>query len=129
MTPEVQARVVEHIRAGDLLEAFCGKDGIPHRSTVWRHQLENAEFATQCARARELSADVVEARVATVVEGVLSGDIAHDAGRVGINGLTWLAKVRAPKVYGDKVEIDAKVSIGDAVIERLARARSDKEAA
>lgn len=107
MDAAIAERIVEKIAAGEFLEDFCGKDGIPHRSTVWRWQETDPEFATQCARARERSGAEYERRVAAAAHDVVMGNIEPDAARVAINALTWLCKVRAPKVYGDKVDVTA----------------------
>ena len=78
----------------------------------------------QCALAREVSAELNERRIAQLSESAASGETAPDAARVAINGLTWLAKVRAPKVYGDKLELAGKVSIdlAETLAERKSRA-------
>lgn len=105
MTPEAKTRVVENIAQGLYLADFCGKDGIPTARTIQTHLLSDTEFFAQCARAREVSAELNERRIAQIVESTLADEIKPDAARVAINGLTWLAKVRAPRVYGEKVEV------------------------
>jgi len=102
---DIADRIVELISAGKFLTDFCGKDDIPDKSTVWRWQDANAEFAAQCARARERSAAENERAVAELGNAVARGELEADAARVKLNCLTWLAKVRAPKVYGDKIDI------------------------
>lgn len=105
MDPEVCERVVEKIAKGEYLSDFCGKDGIPTARTLQNWQLADPAFFAQCARAREVSAELNERRISQIIEKTLADEVKPDAARVAINGLTWLAKVRAPKVYGDAVDV------------------------
>jgi hypothetical protein len=129
MTPEIQDAVIEHLANGDGFDDFCGKDGIPSHDTIWRFWRNNEAFAVRCARARAMSAFAIEQEHRRVGQRTLDREIPADVCRAVQNGLQWQAKVRGPKTHGDKLELDAKVSVGDAVIERLARARGEKEAA
>lgn len=112
MTPEAQALVIAGIAEGKFLKDLCGKRGVPSRETVRKFSIEHPEFLAQCTRAREFSAELNECDVAEVIESVRDRRIEPDAARVMINGLTWLAKVRAPRVYGDRMELDANVKGG-----------------
>ena len=104
-TGELKAAIVEKVAGGEYLRTFCGENGFPSRSTVARWLQEDADFATQYAHARESSGEVHEQSVAKLVDGVITGDIEPDAARVAINALTWLAKVRAPRQYGDQLDV------------------------
>ena len=103
-TPEIKAAIVEAIATGRYLTDVCAEPGMPSRRTVLNWQDSDAEFCAQCARAREVSGEVQERAIAQLSRDVLSGAVPADAARVALNAMTWIAKVRAPKVYGDKVE-------------------------
>ena len=93
--------VILGIANGKLLSDIAGELGVD-RTTIWRWQQQDADFATQCARAREFSADMSEEEISRLMGEVRRKDVEPDAARVILNGLTWLAKVRAPKVYGER---------------------------
>jgi len=103
--PALKARIVEHIRLGHYLAEICGKDGLPSRTTVLDWQDGDEVFRAQCARAREQSGEIHEQAIADISSDVLRKKVEPDAARVAINALTWLAKVRAPRQYGDKLDV------------------------
>jgi hypothetical protein len=113
--PAKAAIVVDRIAEGHRL-VDIGRDIGVERRTILRWQQANEEFCAQCAHARVLSAQVNEESIATLVDEVQRGSLAPDAARVALNGLTWLAKVRAPKVYGDKLEMAGTLTVDVAAI-------------
>lgn len=119
MKAAIQQAIIDNLAQGRYLSQFCGKKGIPSHDTVQRFQAANAEFASQCARAREASAWLHEAAVKEISDKTLKGVYAPDAARVAINAETWLAKVRAPKVYGDKATTDVNLTARVEVVERV----------
>lgn len=96
---------------------------MPGESTIDAWLMADPEFKAQCARAREASAAHFERRIVDLTDRIERGEIDPKAGAVALNALTWICKVRNRRVYGDKVEVDAHISIGGAIMERLARAR------
>lgn len=109
--PEVAQAIVERLAGGEFLKDICAEPGMPDRRTFWRWMDADHDLATQCAHARTRAAVVDEEKVAKIAAGVLDGTYEPDAARVAINAHTWLAKVRAPRVYGDKLEIEARVQV------------------
>lgn len=109
-SPEDRARicaeVADRISMGEYLEDICARDGMPNRATILRWQMADGDFAAQCARARRISAEINERRVASLADGVVLGTTPPDAARVAINAYTWLAKVRDPQGYGDKAQVE-----------------------
>lgn len=120
---KIKPQIVARIAAGDFLAQIAQTEGMPCESTINAWLMADAAFRVQCARAREASADVFEARVVQLADKVERGDLDSKAGAVALNALTWICKVRNRSVYGEKVEVDARVSIGGAILDRLARAR------
>jgi len=118
-----QPIIVERIANGECVDEFAGQDGMPAKRTIGDWLIDDDEFRQQCARAREASAGIFERRVVDLADRVERGEIDAKAGAVAGNLLTWICKVRNRKVYGDKVEVDARVHTGGAIMDRLARAR------
>lgn len=102
---EIMAAVVERLAAGEYLHQIAGTGGIPAERTLHTWKDEDEAFSAQCARARVQSAVRIEAKAAEVVDKVERGELEPEAARVMLNGLTWLAKVRAPEVYSEKVAV------------------------
>jgi len=87
------------------------------RMVVYRWMDEVPSFKTRCARAREALADYDAFRIAEIAEKATADSAQAD--RVKLAALQWLASKRAPKVYGDKIEIDATVEVNRGPSEQL----------
>lgn len=105
---EIAQTIVRRIAGGEFLKDICAESGMPDRVTFWEWTVADPELATQCAHARALAASENEREVAELARKAAEGKIEPDAARVAINAHTWLAKVRNPKVYGDRVELEHK---------------------
>ena len=102
-TPEIAQLICERLADGQSLVQICEDPVIPTRRTVlrWLSDPSHSDFVTECARARELQADVMDHRIMTTAEGVLAGEIDAFAGKVAISAFQWRASKLQPKVYGD----------------------------
>jgi hypothetical protein len=78
---------------------------------------EHPAFNTQCARAREGLADFEANQIALIATKCTPESAPAD--RVKLSALQWLASKRAPKKWGDRVEIDAKIETTGATSEAL----------
>jgi len=121
--PTIKPLIVERIANGEFVRQIAASDDMPCESTINAWLAADDAFRSQCARAREASADVFEGRVVDLVDQVVRGEVDAKAGAAAGNLLTWICKVRNRKVYGDKVEVDARVSVGGSIMDRLARSR------
>lgn len=65
---------------------------------------DDEAFATKCARARELQADLMDDRIIQLIEDVNVENAS--AMRVKLSALQWRAAKLAPKKYGDKQEVE-----------------------
>ena len=101
--PETKERIVEAL-ASNSLNRICTDDSLPNRRTVERWMDEDAEFAAQCARAREAHAERIFDGMEDIEEGVLSGDIKPDAAKVVLSSRQWRAEKLKPRKFGAKVE-------------------------
>jgi hypothetical protein len=100
-TTEIALRVCEEVIGGKTIRQICSEDWAPAWSTMqgWLSRYE--DFATQYARAREISADHFEAEL--IEEARSSTPETAAADRLRVDTLKWVAARRAPKKYGEKV--------------------------
>jgi len=115
---EIQERLVAEIQTGRSLRQVCGDEGMPDIRTVTRWLVADAAFAHKYARARMAQADVLFDRMEAVEEAVAAGTMDSHAARVVLDSMRWRASKLAPKVYGDRLDVqvsDARISITGAL--------------
>mgnify|MGYP007100066515 FL=1 len=105
---KIAQAIIARVAAGEFLRDVCAYKGMPHPATFWEWVHGDADLASQWARARAMSALVEEGRVAALAQLVEDGEIEPDVARVAINARQWLAKIRDPKSYGDKLDVEHK---------------------
>lgn len=115
-TEEIADQILELMVEGHDMVRACHELDIA-RSTVYRWMDENPDFKARCARAREALADYDAFRIAEISVNATAESAQAD--RVKLAALQWLAAKRAPKVYGDKIEIDAQVEVSRGPSEHL----------
>lgn len=115
-TEEIADQILELMVEGHDMVRACHELDIA-RSTVYRWMDENPDFKARCARAREALADYDAFRIAEISVNATAESAQAD--RVKLAALQWLAAKRAPKVYGDKIEIDAQVEVNRGPSEHL----------
>lgn len=115
-TEEIADQILELMVEGYDMVKACHELDIA-RSTVYRWMEENPDFKARCARAREALADYDAFRIAEISQNATAESAQAD--RVKLAALQWLAAKRAPKVYGDKIEIDAQVEVNRGPSEHL----------
>lgn len=114
--------ICERIAKGESLRKICEAerdDFIPARSTVFKWLESTPSFADQYASARARQADhyadeIIEIADAPNMTTNPSGepelrDPARD--RLRVDARKWVASKLAPKKYGDKLDIEAKVAV------------------
>jgi hypothetical protein len=111
-TQEKAASVCERVAAGESLRKAVEAEGITH-PTFLRWVGQNAELADQYTRAREMGADVsfdaLEELKDETPERGPSGTV--DAGwvawkRLQIDTAKWSLAKKAPKKYGEKLDLN-----------------------
>ena len=115
-TTEIAERICEEIAAGGHLHVICQKqDWAPHERTVHRWLTNHEDFRQMYAHARERQQEVFAAEV------VLIADTEPDPARARnrMDARKWHASKVAPRKWGDRVEIDAKVETTVATSEAL----------
>ena len=106
-TVEIAQKICERMVEGEDLVTICSDPEMPSRRTVYRWMDEFPDFDAQCARAREGLADFEAARISEIANKCTPESAPAD--RVKLAALQWLASKRAPKRWGDRIEVDAKV--------------------
>lgn len=124
-TPEIAALICDRLSEGVSLREVCLPDDMPDERTVRRWVLDDVGgFSPQYARAREMQAhaladelleisddgsnDWMERKDEKGVGWELNGEHIQRS-RLRSDTRKWLLSKMLPKVYGDRLEIDANV--------------------
>lgn len=103
-TPEMEEAIINGLMDGYSLVQICAPDNMPNRRTILRWMEDDEAFASKCARAREIQADLMDDKIIQVIEEVNTENA--PAMRVKLAALQWRASKLAPKKYGDKQEVE-----------------------
>jgi hypothetical protein len=120
-TPEAGGAICEAIEGGATIREITAREDMPAWPTIRRWLRDNEAFRTRYAHAREVSAAAFEERLLAEVATAVDSDSAS-AARVRIDAIKWIMSKRAPKVYGDKTQVDAKVDAVISVVTGVPRA-------
>jgi len=84
---------------------------MPSREAVYSWLRNSPTFADQYARARQDRGDWRNDQIDVIAKDLRDGKLDANAARVLIDALKWQAAHEAPKVYADKVEINALTTV------------------
>jgi hypothetical protein len=115
----VAQQICERIADGQSLRTICSDKDMPDKSSVLLWLRTYDEFSTQYARAREEQADAMDDEILDTARSTTNENA--QAARVQIDAFKWRAARLAPKKYGDKLDINANVSLTTDPEERRAR--------
>jgi hypothetical protein len=107
-TPEIAERIAAEMADGRTLVAICRDPGMPAARTVrdWaRGDVQG--FQAIYARARELQAHAVAEMVLQDARDATDPQL----GRLQMDAAKWYAAKLLPKVYSDRVAVDAKFEL------------------
>lgn len=107
---ELAEAIADYLMDGMSMVQICNLEGMPNRRTVLRWMESDAAFATRCARAREMQADLMDDKIIHLIDEVTPENATSS--RVKLAALQWRASKLAPKKYGDRVETVHSGSIG-----------------
>ena len=104
---EIAETICERLRTGETLTSICKSESLPTESAVREWASEDTPFAAQYARARELGYQKMADDIS---------DIDDEAGdphrsRLRVDTRKWLLSKALPKIYGDRLEVDAKAGL------------------
>ena len=108
-TPEIAEEICTQLIHGESMFKICQGDGMPHYVTVWRWLDAHPDFATGCARARELQAEFMDYKIMETAENCTRDDAF--AAKVKIAAYQWRAMKLAPKKYGDRLDIKQDTTV------------------
>ncbi len=100
-TPEMEEAIINGLMDGYSLVQICASDTMPNRRTILRWMEDDEAFASRCARAREIQADLMDDKIIQLIDEISVENA--PAMRVKLSALQWRASKLAPKKYGDKV--------------------------
>lgn len=100
-TPEKGERIAALVALNKTFFAI-GKDIGVDDTTIVNWLLKEPDLLEKLAPVRITQAESIVNELLEVNEQVRAGLLAPDVARVMLQSLQWLAKVRNPKVYGDK---------------------------
>lgn len=94
---------------------------MPPKSTILGWVLDNKEFSTKYARAREIQAELQVEEIQAIADddsndmvstqyGETGNAVAVSRAKLRIDTRMWYAKKLLPKKYGDKLEIENNVN-------------------
>jgi hypothetical protein len=128
-TAEVEAELLELLATGKTLLQVCeSNDKFPAESYVRRKALEDQEFGAKYTRAREIGylrmadelleiADDGRNDWMTVSKGKEEIEVLNkehfERSRLRFQARQWLLSKALPKLYGDKLDLNAKHEAGD----------------
>lgn len=101
---DIVDRICELMVEGNDMQTICDMPGMPSRATVWRWQNKYPEFEAQCARAREALADFELAKLKKLADACTEKNV--NATRVKLNHYQWRVMKIAPRVYGDRAQVE-----------------------
>lgn len=125
-TPEMEEAIINGLMDGYSLVQICEPDTMPNRRTILRWMEDCTAFATRCARARELQADLMDDKIIQVIDDVNADNAT--AMRVKLAALQWRASKLAPKKYGDKLAIGGDADMDAIKVQAVKRVIVDPKA-
>ena len=114
----IMDRIMAELETGRSLVQVCKDDGMPDRETVSRWMRDDPAYAAKYAYARAMQADTLFSEMADVEHKVQAGTMDSHAARVVLDSMRWRASKLAPKVYGDRLDVqvsDTRISISGAL--------------
>lgn len=110
--------VCQRIEDGELVDDAAKAEGTTRKS-IWQWAREDAALGDRYTRAREASAESLELEAIDVARKGTNDTAAAD--RLLVDTLKWAAAKRRPKVYGDRLNIDADLRHTAGVVRLPAR--------
>jgi hypothetical protein len=109
LDPGVVDRIAEGLIEGHSIKKVCEPKDMPDYSMVYRAMAKDPIFATAIARAREAQQEaIIDSTIDLADEA--TPETVHVA-KLQIWARQWRAAKLAPKKWGDKVDISAKLEV------------------
>ena len=104
LTDDLVNKILDGIIEGKSVRQICAADDMPHHITVQRWIANNEDFASKCARARELQADAIFEDMQEVADNGNPEDVQR--AKLRVSTMQWRAAKLAPKRYGEKLQTE-----------------------
>lgn len=104
-TPDIADSICELVANGGNLNRIGKMKGFPSEVTLRTWLMNNPDFATKYARAREARAEARSDRIDIYKRRLLRGEITSEQARIAIDAEKWQAGKESPKKYGDSTII------------------------
>jgi hypothetical protein len=121
---EAQDAICAHVAAGGTLTQYCAQPDTPAVSVAYEWRRDDDAFAEAYTRAREARADSRADRIDKYALMVVTGELDANAARVAIDAEKWQAGKENQRLYGDRLDLNAKVEHSDvsdeALVQKLA---------
>ena len=101
--------VILAIINGTSVNQWC-KDNSVNQAHVYATIERDQDFERRYVRAREFQAETFADGIADIAKRALRGEVDPQAARVAIDALKWIVSKLLPKKYGDRSQLDIKVT-------------------
>jgi hypothetical protein len=108
--PEIAERILQRLAAGEHLSVICRDPDLPSMRTVLRWNRDNPDFAEEYQLARTAGAYEYARQAQELIDSITDRDSAI-AARAKFEVLRWAAGVHAPRVFGDRLDVDVGVKV------------------
>jgi hypothetical protein len=105
-TDELAQDICDRISCGQTLTSIAKLEGYPSLPTVFRWLAEKEDFRDKYTRARQDQADYSADYLVDIGQEIIAGNLAADAARVLVDIHKWTAARRAPKKYGERLDLN-----------------------
>lgn len=107
-TPEVESEIMQRLALGETIMEICGKNRESHMpsETTFYQRLSSGdeEFSDEYARARTAQAHREADEIRKIADAATPEN--YNVARLQIDARKWRASKMAPKVYGEKVDLN-----------------------
>ena len=124
-TPEIIETICDRIISGESVRQICKEKGMPSEPTFYRKMMDEPEFESTIARAREVAQEP-ESEMLKDIADAATPETVHVA-KLQIWTRMWIASKKAPKKYGDHRTTELTGPDGGAI--KMESTRTDEEKA
>lgn len=108
--PIIAEAMCEEIASGSNIKKLAGTGMYPSEPTIYKWMKDNEDFLKQYLASRAIRAHARSDRMDDIVDRMVKGLIEPNVASVALTSERWQAGREAPRVYGDKIEIDQTVT-------------------
>ena len=108
-TPDLWAGILARMSQGETLTSICKDEGMPASRTVREWGEKDPDLAAEYARARSDGFDAIADATITIADGTDPEMV--NCARLQVDTRKWLLARWDPKRYGDRMQIDADVTV------------------